>query len=141
MHGVGPGHLELVVLARAIELQGLDAARASACIEPAFRKEHADGIDAVLDAMQWSNSQILQSKAFHHLDPALSRCKLSRSGIMRNDVPGVDVRQPRKVAHVMCEVDAGCFVIIDDVDLATDDLGKPDRGGHPGFPDPIPSRP
>src|SRR4029077_8791069 len=43
VHGGGLGHLELVVLARAIELQGLDAARASACIEPAFRKEYANG--------------------------------------------------------------------------------------------------
>jgi hypothetical protein len=57
---------------RAIELERVDAARAFFGIEPAFRQKHAHRVDAVLEPMQRSELQGLESEALEHLEPALA---------------------------------------------------------------------
>ena len=56
-----------------------------------------------------ANSQILQSQGLPSPRSGSFPLQALALGIMRDDVPGVDVRQPRQVARKCGEVDAGCF--------------------------------
>src|SRR4051812_35429385 len=78
--------------------------------------------------MQRGELQVLEAEALEHLEPALAGAELLGLGVVRYDVPGIDVRTRRKLAHVVPEIDAGGLVVIDDPDLAADHLREPDRG-------------
>ena len=63
VHRTRAQRLQLVVVFGAIELERVDAARAFFGIEPAFRQKHAHCVDAVLEPMQRSELQVLESGA------------------------------------------------------------------------------
>jgi hypothetical protein len=94
-----------------------------------FRQKHAHRVDAVLEPVQRGELQVLDSEALEHLEPALAGAELLGLRVVRHDVPGIDERPRRKLAHVVPEIDAGGLVVIDDPDLAADHLRKPDGGG------------
>jgi hypothetical protein len=78
--------------------------------------------------MQRGNADVLEPQAFEHLEPALAGAELLGLGIVRHDVAGINVRPRAELPHVVAEIDAGGFVVVDDPDLASDQLREPDRG-------------
>ena len=74
-------------------------------------------------------SVMFEAEALEHFEPALAGAELLGLHVVRHDVAGIDVGPLVDLADVVAEFDAGGFVVVDEVDLAADDLREPDRGG------------
>src|SRR5262249_12925560 len=98
VHRLGPQRLQLVVVFGAVELERIDPARAFLRVEPAFRQDHAHGVDTVLHPMQRGNADVLEAQAFQHLEAALAGAELLGLGIVRHDGMGSSFSRDLSVA-------------------------------------------